>query len=318
MPQGRVRAPRSENQTAVPDVFVRAQDATNSTTTTDIATVASTTSETLPPPTSTTTVAATTTAEFTTTMEENATSPTAGATTSTTVSTTTTVPPRKRIICVFVADAYNFGKNSTPYIQERYLIGNMSDYFFKSTVEPKAGIAKYGYVKSFSVSTALSALKDRQEDFFKVIDTDPEDISALPFDTADAIKRINRFDNVKGRANSLIFISAQKDTEKLPKLQPKSKEWERIVAVGFDDTDLTNVTDKDRGVVVSIPYNFSEDDVKKVIDALLEGFHTSTTTLAPTAAAEAPAQSSPVPIDTSTGEFFFTPGLSLLSGRIHQ
>ncbi|EYC44157.1 hypothetical protein Y032_0470g2028 [Ancylostoma ceylanicum] len=115
-----------------------------------------------------------------------------------------------------------------------------------------------------------------------------------------------------------IVLLFRKDTEKLPKLQPKSKEWERIVAVGFDDTDLTNVTDKDRGVVVSIPYNFSEDDVKKVIDALLEGFHTSTTTLAPTAAAEAPAQSSPVPIDTSTGEFFFTPGLSLLSGRIHQ
>ncbi|EYC44158.1 hypothetical protein Y032_0470g2028 [Ancylostoma ceylanicum] len=97
-----------------------------------------------------------------------------------------------------------------------------------------------------------------------------------------------------------IVLLFRKDTEKLPKLQPKSKEWERIVAVGFDDTDLTNVTDKDRGVVVSIPYNFSEDDVKKVIDALLEGFHTSTTTLAPTAAAEAPAQSSPVPIDTST------------------
>ncbi|EYC44162.1 hypothetical protein Y032_0470g2030 [Ancylostoma ceylanicum] len=193
-------------------------------------------------------------------------------TTLTTPSTSTTAPLRKGIACVFVADAYNFGKDIARYTQERYLIGNMSDYFFKSTVESKAAITKYGYVKSFTIMAAINALKDMHEDFVRDIDTDPEDISTPPFNTAEAIQRINRFDRVKGRANSLIFISAQKDTENLPKLEPKSKEWKRIIAVGFDGTDLTNVIDKDRGAAVSVPYNFSEDDVKKVIDALLEGF----------------------------------------------
>ncbi|KAL6736481.1 hypothetical protein Aduo_006831 [Ancylostoma duodenale] len=192
------------------------------------------------------------------------------STTLTTSFTSTRAPTKGGIFCIFVADAYNFGNDGTRYA--KYLIGNMSDYFFKSTVGSKAGITKYGYVSTFSVHVALNELKDSHEEFTKVIDTAPDEDIAEPFDTAEAIEIVNRFTKLNGHANALIFISAQKDTKNLPKLEPRSKDWKRIIAVGFDGTDLNNVVDKKKGVAVSVPYNFSMADVKNVIDALLEVF----------------------------------------------
>ncbi|KAL6736482.1 hypothetical protein Aduo_006832 [Ancylostoma duodenale] len=237
------------------------EDATSTTTTTEPSTTKAT--ESPSPPTSAPTSPSTAT---------TATEPAPETETSPTTTVTTTAPKKENITCIFVADAYNFGSDGTGYTQEKYLIGNMSEYFFKSTVKSKAGITKYGYVSTFDIRPAFNALKEKQEEFVKVIDTAPDEDIEEPFATAEAIEIINDFTKVEGKANSLIFFSAQKDTKKLPKLEPKSKDWKRIIAVGFNDTDLNNVVDKEKGVAVRVPYNFSMTDVKNVIDALLAVF----------------------------------------------
>ncbi|KHJ95420.1 hypothetical protein OESDEN_04635 [Oesophagostomum dentatum] len=63
-------------------------------------------------------------------------------------------------------------------------------------------------------------------------------------------------------------MSAQVDTSTLPKLNPKSKHLKRIVAVGFNETDLAGVV-SDRGVAVKVPILFKPDDTENVLNAIL-------------------------------------------------
>ncbi|EPB69308.1 hypothetical protein ANCCEY_11603 [Ancylostoma ceylanicum] len=107
--------------------------------------------------------------------------PTTDTSTTETVATTEVTPSKTTQTTLTTPSTSTTGTDD----KERYLIGNMSDYFFKSTVESKAAITKYGYVKSFTIMAAINALKDMHEDFVRDIDTDPEDISTPPFNTAE-------------------------------------------------------------------------------------------------------------------------------------
>ncbi|RCN29349.1 hypothetical protein ANCCAN_24894 [Ancylostoma caninum] len=73
------------------------------------------------------------------------------------------------------------------------------------------------------------------------------------------------------RVNSLIFISAQQDTSDLPHFKPKDC-LKKVIAVGFNGTDLGKVVENVTGEAISISYNFSEHDARNVIDALLKEF----------------------------------------------
>ncbi|VDO21698.1 unnamed protein product [Haemonchus placei] len=62
--------------------------------------------------------------------------------------------------------------------------------------------------------------------------------------------------------------TGEKDTAGLPVLTPMLAPSAKIVAVGFNDTDLTGIV-KMNGTAVSVPYAFSTDDVQSVVQAVL-------------------------------------------------
>ncbi|KHJ76177.1 hypothetical protein OESDEN_24203 [Oesophagostomum dentatum] len=88
-----------------------------------------------------------------------------------------------------------------------------------------------------------------------------------PMTTEKAIQVINNLSSIDTRINCLVFFSAQKNTQQLPLINPINKGITRIVAVGYDSTDLTKVVGT-RGVAVSVPYYWKESDVENVVKAI--------------------------------------------------
>ncbi|EYC33101.1 hypothetical protein Y032_0002g601 [Ancylostoma ceylanicum] len=93
-----------------------------------------------------------------------------------------------------------------------------------------------------------------------------------PLNTSDAIKVINQLEDPKHRANCLIFFSAQQDTSTLPRLDPSSSRsgFRRIVAIGFNETDLQHVVVQPRGVALSILLQYLRWDIEAVVNAVLK------------------------------------------------
>ncbi|KHJ77782.1 hypothetical protein OESDEN_22598 [Oesophagostomum dentatum] len=88
-----------------------------------------------------------------------------------------------------------------------------------------------------------------------------------PLTTERAIQVINNLPAGDTRINCLVFFSAQKNTQLLTPINPINKEIKRIVAVGYDSTDLSKVVGT-RGVAVSVPYYWKDSDVENVVKAI--------------------------------------------------
>ncbi|RCN51816.1 hypothetical protein ANCCAN_01903 [Ancylostoma caninum] len=148
----------------------------------------------------------------------------------------------------------------------------MSEYFFESTDDDKSGarLWKYGYTDSFFLSI-INAKESR--DYFNenLENTLPEETDDH-LNTPDAIETINeRVKTNDIRVNSLIFISAQQNTSNLPQFEQKNC-WKKVIAVGFNDADLSKVVEEVKGEAVSIPYNFSEHDARNFREEQLSSF----------------------------------------------
>ncbi|VDO21706.1 unnamed protein product [Haemonchus placei] len=85
--------------------------------------------------------------------------------------------------------------------------------------------------------------------------------------TGDAINSINDYKGMS-EVNCLIFFSALMDTAGLPELTPTLAPNAKIVAVGFNGTDLMGIV-RTNGTALSVPYAFSPDDVQNVVQAVL-------------------------------------------------
>ncbi|ETN83759.1 hypothetical protein NECAME_17350 [Necator americanus] len=181
---------------------------------------------------------------------------------------------KRNIRCLFVGDLFSFGKDAYRYDREKVFIKEVGADLYRKTENSTVGITTYGFVpvQPLNLIPALNGMKQDNEDFAKHVKLqtrlrDAETAST----TREAINEINDFKHVRGRANCLIFFSAQNNTKDLPPLKPP-KDWKRIVAVGFDDTNLTNVVEPPRGVAVSVPYWFKKENVEEVVEAVLEAF----------------------------------------------
>ncbi|XGW34484.1 hypothetical protein V3C99_018414 [Haemonchus contortus] len=184
--------------------------------------------------------------------------------------TTTTVIPKPSLSCLFVGDMYNFDANETAYDQERSFIRSTSQSLFDQGNGFKAGLSLYGYADA-GQRFPNAGLNSMSSTFAKF---DNDLMTRMTYDedgndetTGNAINSINGYEGMSA-VNCLIFFSAQKNTAGLPELTPMLAPIAKIVAVGFDDTDLTGIV-KMNGNAVTVPYAFSTDDVQSVVKAVL-------------------------------------------------
>ncbi|KIH53741.1 hypothetical protein ANCDUO_16120 [Ancylostoma duodenale] len=218
-------------------------------------------------------------------------------------------PESEELRCLFVYDLYNFGDNVEAYDTEQQFVADIGeDFFDSSTMSSTAGLWAYGHTLSTtSPDAALNSMMADYDDFMsKLVELEYEEVDE-PLSTADAIERINETYDNRRRANCLVFFSAQQNTEVLPQLDPQNMNLKRIVAVGFNSTDLKKVVPPG-GVAVSVRYDYVDEDVENVMDAIFGSKTTSepTTTEQPTTTSTIETTSEPTtteqPTTTSTSK----------------
>ncbi|KAL6736783.1 hypothetical protein Aduo_007096 [Ancylostoma duodenale] len=183
------------------------------------------------------------------------------------------VPIKDNVNCLIVADLYNFGKNETRYAQEKRLIKFIASRFFERTDVSTMGIATYGYVPELPINLnkALDRMAVSYEEFAKNLEPNTQLQSTDKHsNTAEALHALNLFKQLKGRANCLVFITAQQDTKHVPRLFVPW--WKRTVVIGFDNTDVSEVVRLTPSVSVQVPYMFRSKNVHEVVDKILKAF----------------------------------------------
>ncbi|ETN74995.1 hypothetical protein NECAME_12582 [Necator americanus] len=193
--------------------------------------------------------------------------PTQRPLTSTVIPTTTsqdvndndfTVPALKPIKCVFVGDLFNFEDDVDAYYEESELINKVGHDLFDVYPNVAIGFWAYGHTNiSKSPNVALENMR-KKYDYFMI---DLMDMEYIKTDKPTS--------------------TAKQDTTQLPKLNPINMGLERIVAIGFNSTDLNGII-ADNGVALSVPYHYLEDDVNLIIDAILGRYKLTTTSDPPT------------------------------------
>ncbi|KHJ95418.1 hypothetical protein OESDEN_04633 [Oesophagostomum dentatum] len=188
--------------------------------------------------------------------------------TSTPSRTTSAPDPRDELRCLFVGDLYNIGIPYYLHQEGEFIAAVGSRYFSLKEIKGRAGMWAYGFTV-FPETPNLDEVNSTYSGFMQQLgkfEYYPE--AKNPLTTSRAIQVINNLKEDDDRANCLVFISAQVDTRTLPKLNPKNKQLKRIVAVGFNKTDLIEVVGE-RGVSVSVPISFKTADIESVVNAIL-------------------------------------------------
>ncbi|KHJ85145.1 hypothetical protein OESDEN_15133 [Oesophagostomum dentatum] len=140
------------------------------------------------------------------------------------------------------------------------------DFFALKDANTTGGLWAYGYT-DFPTSPDLTKMTGSREEFEKQLEKMKFTEAGDPLTTEMAIRVINNLPAGDIRINCLVFFSAQKNTQQLTPIDPKNKEIKRIVAVGYDSTDLTKVVGT-RGIAVSVPYYWKDSDVENVVKAI--------------------------------------------------
>ncbi|KAK6739255.1 hypothetical protein RB195_020982 [Necator americanus] len=159
-------------------------------------------------------------------------------------------------------------------ILEIRFIKFLAHRFFEGTEVSTAGIATYGYVPvlPININSALDRMAVTYEEFSKHLTPATQLRNTNEHsNTAQAIEYINLFKDLKGRANCLVFLSAQKKPKTLPRLFV-TKEWKTVIAVGFDGADLRSILTSPQGIAMQVPYLFKDKDVRRVADTILKSF----------------------------------------------
>ncbi|RCN37082.1 hypothetical protein ANCCAN_17012, partial [Ancylostoma caninum] len=178
-----------------------------------------------------------------------------------------------KLKCLAVADFYNFELSGEPHTAELRFINDAAERLFPNKDFESIGIWIYGHARRcLSIDESLNKmytdLRDFQDDLW---DNDVVKVEKA-LNTSDAIRVINRLEDPKRRANCLIFFSAQHDTSTLPQLEPNPSKsaFQRIVAIGFNETDLRHIVVPPRGVALSIPVQYMRWDLEAVVNAILK------------------------------------------------
>ncbi|KHJ95419.1 hypothetical protein OESDEN_04634 [Oesophagostomum dentatum] len=186
----------------------------------------------------------------------------------------TTTKPKQVLKCLFVGDLYNFGKNVEKYVNEAELINSVGyDFLESDDANTTAGLWAYGYT-TFPASPDLGKFTGIYGKFVEELEKMQFTDIDSPMSTSKAIEAVNSIPVDDTRANCLVFFSAQNDTQSLPVLNPRNKQIIRIVAVGLDSTDLSELV-RNRGTAVSLPYHYKDSDVRRILDAILGVYRTT-------------------------------------------
>ncbi|CAJ0604959.1 unnamed protein product [Cylicocyclus nassatus] len=205
-----------------------------------------------------------------------------------------TVPPEP-YKCLFVGDLYNFGNNANFYLDEAQFIGEFAyDLFLDKRTVPSGALWAYGY-SNFSQTPDLEKMYTNYTAFLKDLKNMKYFPVQDPMNTACAIEVINNLPKDDERVNCIVFISAENSTT-LPKLDPQNEEIKRIVGIGFAGTNLSSVVGQ-KGVALTVPYYYLDEDLRDVHEAILGRYPTTTTKTTKRLTTVTPKPTIPVPLD---------------------
>ncbi|ETN86352.1 hypothetical protein NECAME_16381 [Necator americanus] len=161
---------------------------------------------------------------------------------------TTESPISKGLRCLFVYDLYNFGNDEEAYDKENQFVADIGERFFTTTANSAAGLWAYGHTSiDKTPDDALNEMQKKYGRFMvEMAEVEYDDTNENPLST----KREN--------------------TAGLPVLNPQHMNLERIVAVGLNNADMSKIIPK-RGRAVSVGNDYGEEEVKKVVDAIMGG-----------------------------------------------
>ncbi|EYC06853.1 hypothetical protein Y032_0073g736 [Ancylostoma ceylanicum] len=186
----------------------------------------------------------------------------------TTKKPTTTAKP-KGFNCLFVGDNFNFGDNQDDYETEADLIANVAHDLWVAFRGSSIGLWAYGHTRlSKDADSALKRMRKRYNEFIIELKLMKYHYIDDPLSTADAIKKLNRLNSSKDVVDCLVFFSAQQDVESLPVLNPVHLPVDTVVAVGLNNTDLSDRVHPSTGVAISVPIDYEDSDVKSIVDAI--------------------------------------------------
>ncbi|RCN51830.1 hypothetical protein ANCCAN_01918, partial [Ancylostoma caninum] len=106
------------------------------------------------------------------------------------------------------------------------------------------GLWAYGYtIFPKAANTSLEKMSKNYYDFYEEFE------NMVYFKTADPLS------------------TSRKDTQELPKINPQHWQLDRVVAVGFNDTDLSGIVPYN-GVAVPVPFSYKGKHISDVVSAI--------------------------------------------------
>ncbi|ETN86354.1 hypothetical protein NECAME_16383 [Necator americanus] len=197
-------------------------------------------------------------------------------TTSSIASTESPVPMKSNVHCLFAGDLLNFDRNTTAYEREKELITNIGKKLFETTANATGVVWAYGYTTGpAGLKTTFTAMKDNFVDFKNDVDTKMkyEAIEKPNLNNAAAINNLNDASDRNKNANCLVFFSGMKKAKGMDKLDPGKKgnnEFKKVVVVSISGADLRTIINPPRGAAVTVSRKFSEEDVRNVMEKILD------------------------------------------------
>ncbi|VDM69450.1 unnamed protein product [Strongylus vulgaris] len=142
------------------------------------------------------------------------------------------------------------------------------DVFNTRVVDPQLGLWAYGYTNyPKDVNDALKNMSKSDKEFAELLlRMEYAEISDF-ITTQKAIEAINAMN--EKQLNCLVFFTAQVNTKELPKINPKNEAIKTIVAVGLNGTDPIDLVPAG-AKAVSVPYHYLDEDVTKIVRAIVD------------------------------------------------
>ncbi|RCN30943.1 hypothetical protein ANCCAN_23281 [Ancylostoma caninum] len=174
--------------------------------------------------------------------------------------------------------------HSSSSVKERIFIVKIAERLFSSSQDVSAGIWTYGYSNNRILKIKDDTMCHNFKDFSKEVDSTMQIQNAkkLRIDNDRVISVINSCHDKYRHANCLVFFSGVNDIS-VWKKKSELKEGDgyqklnmtrdagirRLVAVSLKSVDFIDIVIPPVGIAVKASANYSDDDVVKVVEAIL-------------------------------------------------
>ncbi|VDK82256.1 unnamed protein product [Cylicostephanus goldi] len=163
---------------------------------------------------------------------------------------------------------YNYEAKVDSYEMEAELISQIAYDVFNARSGSQLGLWAFGYTKfERNVTNTLKRMANNSKAFNDLLMEMEYATGGTYKTTRVAINDINAMS--EQQLNCLVFFIAQNSTVGLPKLAPKNKEITSPVVVGLSGTKPENIVPYG-GKMISIPHHYLDEDVDKIVQAILD------------------------------------------------